>query len=79
MNRRGLEISMANPVNKTISYQPHYVTASRGREGERKGDTGQKASPGAAGLAGWMRSSRLACAASVRAVSISKASSALLE
>lgn len=30
MNRRGLEISMANPVNETISYQTHYVAASRG-------------------------------------------------
>lgn len=57
MNRRGLEISMANPVNETIPYQTHYVAES-GREGGaakgaweggRTGNGGQKASPGTPG------------------------------
>lgn len=49
MNRRGLEISMANPVNETISYQTHYVAESGGEGGAGKGDWGRwggKATPG---------------------------------
>lgn len=48
MNRRGLEISMANPVNETISYQTHYVAESGGEGGlgRAEGDAGRKASPG---------------------------------
>lgn len=49
MNRRGLEISMANPVNETISYQTHYVAESRrggrGWEG-RLGKGGGRVTPG---------------------------------
>lgn len=51
MNRRGLEISMANPVNETISYQTHYVAESggEGRPGSRgpgrKGSAEPKGSP----------------------------------
>lgn len=40
MNRRGLEISMANPVNETISYQTHYVVESRGEGGAGQGSWG---------------------------------------
>lgn len=35
MNGRGQEISMANLVNKTISYQTHYAFERRGQEGEK--------------------------------------------
>lgn len=41
MNRRGLEISMANPVNETISYQTHYVAESGGEGGPGEGGTGE--------------------------------------
>ena len=42
MKRRGLEISMANPVNETISYQTHYVAQSggEGRVGSGAGGWG---------------------------------------
>lgn len=33
MNGRGQEISVANPVNETISYQTHYVCERREQEG----------------------------------------------
>lgn len=47
MKRRGLEISMANPVNKTISYQTHYVAQSggEGRAGSGAGGGGAEGSP----------------------------------
>ena len=36
MNGRGQEISVANPVNKTISYQTHYAFERREQEGEEE-------------------------------------------
>lgn len=36
MNGRGQEISVANPVNETISYQTHYVCERREQEGEEE-------------------------------------------
>ena len=38
MNGRGREISVANPVNKTISYQTHYAFP---KEGARRGRGGR--------------------------------------
>lgn len=52
MNGRGQEISVANPVNETISYQTHYVCERREQEGEEEvGPRGGRwgASPGEGG------------------------------
>lgn len=43
MNGRGQEISMANPVNETISYQTHYVCERREQEGEEEVGPGEGA------------------------------------
>lgn len=47
MNGRGQEISVANPVNETISYQTHYVCERREQEGEEEVGPGE----GGGGLA----------------------------
>lgn len=52
MNRRGLEISMANPVNETISYQTHYVAESRGEGGAAQGSWGRGGRCQAKGIPG---------------------------
>ena len=44
MNGRGREISVANPVNKTISYQTHYAFR---KEGARRGMGGRESVMGA--------------------------------
>lgn len=43
MNGRGQEISVANPVNETISYQTHYVCERREQEGEEEVGPGEGA------------------------------------